>query len=239
MKRMVIFSILLLNTYTFAQNTPRITSPKPTHDFGDILEGQVVSHSFEIVNQGTTDLKIDKVQASCGCTAAQPEKKLLKPGEKTVIKVEFDSENRMGQQHKYVYVKSNDPKAPDFKLSFTANIVDKIINKSGKNPKLILNQNQYDFGNVDEGKVVEAKIGLKNTGDDVLEIKDVKTSCGCTAALLSSKKLNPGENGTIKIELDTSNRSGKMVRTVTLYTNDSSNPNQTITLSVNIEQRKS
>ncbi|MEW6193683.1 MAG: DUF1573 domain-containing protein [Bacteroidota bacterium] len=239
MKRMVIFSILLLSAYTFGQNTPKIASPKPSHDFGDILEGQVVSHSFEIVNEGTSDLKIDRVQASCGCTAVQPAKKQLKPGEKTVIKVEFDSENRMGPQHKYVYVKSNDPKTPDFKLSFTANIVDKIVNKSGKNPKLSLNQNQYDFGNVEEGKVVEAKIGFKNAGNDVLEIKDVKTSCGCTAALLSSKKLNPGENGTIKIELDTSNRSGKMVRTVTLYTNDSSNPNQTITLSVNIEQRKS
>ncbi len=239
MKRIFFLISFLFCLNLFAQNSPKIVSPKPMHDFGDILEGQIVSHSFEIINEGTADLKIDKVKASCGCTAVQPTKKLLKPGEKTNIKVEFDSQNRMGPQHKYVYVSTNDPQTPDLRLSFKANIVEKLVNKNGKNPKLELITKQYDFGDVEEGKIVETKLIFKNSGNDILEIKDVKTSCGCTAVVLSSKKLKPGETGSLKIELDTSNRFGKMIRTVTLLSNDSENANQTITLSVNILKRKS
>jgi hypothetical protein len=218
---------------------PKIFATKPDHNFGEIFEGQIVSHSFEIVNSGTADLKIDKVQASCGCTAAQPAKKILKPGEKTTIRVEFDSANRMGVQQKYVYVFSNDQSAPQLRLSFTAIIVDKISNPDGKGPKLNLNTNQFDFGNVEEGKIYDTKITFSNKGNDLLEIRDVKSSCGCTAAMLSSKKLQPGESGTIRIELDTANRLGKLTRTVTLITNDPSEPNRTITLFANIEKRKS
>ena len=245
MKKYTFLIFILLAQITaaqnfFTQNTPQILSPKPHHDFGEILEGQVVTHLFEITNQGTADLKITKVRATCGCTAAQPAQTELKPGEKTTIKVEFDSSRRLGLQQKLVYVFSNDPKTPEYKLTFNAVVVEKLeAPKGAKVAKLVLEKKQYDFGNVEEGKVVEGKIGFTNAGQATLEIIDVKTSCGCTAALLSSKKLNPGEKGTLKIELDTSNREGILTRTVTLYSNDPTQANQTITLTVKIEKRKS
>lgn len=230
---------LVIVSFSFAQKqSPKITAEKPEHNFGEILEGQVVSHNFEITNTGNAELKIDKVQASCGCTAAQPTKKLLKPGEKTNIHVEFDSSNRMGIQQKYVYVFSSDPATPQLRLSFSALIVDKISNPKGKVPKLILEKNQIDFGNVEEGKIASAKISFRNNGNGILEIKDVKSTCDCTAALLSSKKLEPGQNGTLRIELDTADRSGRLTRTVSLLTNDPTQPNQTITITANIEKKK-
>lgn len=239
MKRLALLFLLITGIAVTAQSkSPKISSPKPEHDFGEILEGVVISHSFEIINNGTADLKIDKVQASCGCTAVQPTKKILMPGEKTAVKVEFDSENRLGLQHKYVYVTTNDPQNQQFKLSFTANVVEKLSSTNGKNPKLVLLQNQFDYGTVEEGKIVETKISFKNSGNELLEIKDVKTSCGCTAAMLSSKTLKPGEAGSLRIELDTANRNGKLTRTVTLLSNDPDSPNQTITLFANIEPRK-
>jgi hypothetical protein len=224
----------------YAQNSPKIFTPKADHSFGEILEGQLVTHEYEIKNIGNAELKIDKVRASCGCTAAQPASNSLKPGESTKIKVEFDSHGRMGLQNKTVYVFTNDPSTPQLELKFNATIVEAISKPAdGKSAKLILEKNRIDFGNVEEGKVVESKINFKNSGEGVLEIIDVKTSCGCTAALLSSKKLNPGESGTVKIELDTANREGQLTRTVTLYSNDPSQTNQVITLSANIEKRKS
>lgn len=234
---LIIFFVIV--SFSFAQKQlPKITAEKPEHNFGEILEGQIVSHNFEITNTGDAELKIDKVQASCGCTAAQPTKKILKPGEKTNIQVEFDSSNRMGIQQKYVYVFSNDPATPQLRLSFSALIVDKISNSAGKVPKLILEKNQIDFGNVEEGKIASAKISFRNNGNGILEIRDVKSTCDCTAALLSSKKLDPGQNGTLRIELDTAGRSGKLTRTVSLLTNDPAQPNQTITITANIEKKK-
>jgi hypothetical protein len=239
MKSNVLLIYLVIASLSFAQTSvPKITAEKQDHNFGEILEGQIVAHNFEIMNTGNADLKIEKVQASCGCTAAQPTKKLLKPGEKTGIRVEFDSSDRMGIQQKYVYVFSNDPASPQLRLSFSALIVDKISNPVGKFPKLMLEKHQIDFGKVEEGKIVIDKISFRNSGNGILEIRDVKSTCDCTAALLSSKKLDPGETGNLRIELDTAGRSGKLTRTVSLLTNDPAQPNQTITITANIEKKK-
>jgi len=242
MKRILaVFFCMSFLTCSWAQSlAPRITTKSDSFDFGQIREGQIVKHSFEIENSGTAELKISEVRTSCGCTAVKPEKMILNPGEKTNIKVEFNSENRLGPQEKYVYIFSNDPVNAQYKLSLTGVIAEKIkvISQQVNNPKIRLNKTQHDFKNVEEGKVVDVKIGFKNEGNGVLEISDVKTSCGCAAALLSSKSLKPGESGHIRIELDTANREGKLTRTVTLVTNDTLQPNQVITLFVNIIKRK-
>jgi hypothetical protein len=241
MKKCVILFLLVSLVNLFAQfSSPKINAKKTFHDFGTVVEGQIVNTTFEISNAGNADLTINNVQASCGCTAAKPDKSVLKPGEKTSIKVEFNSANRLGPQEKYVYVMTNDLKTPDLKLNFTCVVVQKNESRPAevKVPKLSLSKNQHDFGKVEEGKLVEVKIGLKNNGKGVLEIQEVKSSCGCTAALVSSKKLSPGESGNIRIELDTANREGILTRTVTIYSNDPTAPNQVITLTANIQKRK-
>lgn len=242
MKKLFVAVLMMISGFAIAQSAaPVITAAKLSHDFGEISEGMVVNHEFEITNTGNAELIIKKVTASCGCTAAAPGKSKLQPGEKTTINVRFDSEGRLGQQQKYVYILSNDPKTPELRLGFSTMILSKgdYAAKEGKIPKLVLDKNQFDFGSIEEGKVVDVKIGFKNTGNSILEIRDVKTSCGCTAALLSSRKIKPGESGSVRIEMDTAGRNGKITRTVTLYTNDPDDSNQTITLFVNIEKRKS
>jgi hypothetical protein len=241
MKKLALLFLISITTLQFAQiSAPKISAKKGHHDFGTIVEGQEVTHKYEIQNTGTAELIISQVRASCGCTAVKPDKMRLKPGENTFVTVIFNSENRLGPQEKFVYITSNDPVNPEYKLSFVGVVVDKNApSKDGKNPKLTLSKTSYDFGTVEEGKVVDVKVSFKNEGKGVLVINDVKTSCGCTAALLSSKTLQPGESGIIRIELDTANREGKLTRTVTLYSNDPQQPNQTITLFVNVQKRKS
>ena len=105
----IFLSLFLVQSVVIGQTVgAQVSSPENRFDFGDIQEGQVVSHSFEIFNSGDEDLIINKVKASCGCTAAQPEKDILKSGESTKIKVKFNSSRRSGKQKKYVYVFSND-----------------------------------------------------------------------------------------------------------------------------------
>jgi len=92
------------------------------------------------------------------------------------------------------------------------------------------------FGKVKEGKVVEYTFNFGNSGNSTLKIKDIKTSCGCTAALVSSEVLKPGEQGTLKVELDTSNRNGKMSRTITIESNDPRDPKKILTVYADIQQ---
>ncbi len=239
MKKIFLFVFLIAISITYCQKkAPKIEATEPVVDLGTLIEGQMADHEFVVKNVGNSVLKIDKVRASCGCTAVEPTKNDLNPGEQTNIKIKFNSSGRLGMQQKFVYIFSNDPQTPELRLSFTATVIPKDSKElqSMKKARLVLEKNEFNFGDVKEGKIVTAVIGFKNVGNDNLIIKDVRTSCGCTAALLSSKNLKPGESGSIKIELDTSHREGKLTRTVTLYSNDPEIPNQTITLFVNIQK---
>lgn len=61
-------------------------------DFGKIPQGKPVTHIFEVVNNGKDSLKIENVQASCGCTTPEWERnKAQAPGEKTNITVGYNA----------------------------------------------------------------------------------------------------------------------------------------------------
>jgi len=64
-------------------------------------------------------------------------------------------------------------------------------------PNLVVEQPVFDFGEVAQGDKVPHTFKFRNDGDKPLYIDRVKSSCGCTAALLSAKTLAPGESGEI------------------------------------------
>lgn len=106
-------------------NAPIAKFEKTVHDFGTINDDQTVTHDFVVTNAGKSDLNILKTKASCGCTASEPEKKNLKPGESTVIKVTFSAYGKSGQQSKNVTVITNDPTNDKINLEIKSNIVPK------------------------------------------------------------------------------------------------------------------
>jgi Protein of unknown function (DUF1573) len=78
-----------------------------THDYGTIAEGRKLEVTYRFVNSGDKPLIISRVQPSCGCTVAeQPEEPIL-PGKEGVIKATFNSEGRIGINHKKLYVMAN------------------------------------------------------------------------------------------------------------------------------------
>lgn len=93
-----------------------------TFDFGTVKDGDVVKHAFTVKNIGKKELVIRKVKASCGCTAVQPAKTLLTPGESTTITATFDSKGRPGRQSKTITVITNDPLATTVLLQITGQV---------------------------------------------------------------------------------------------------------------------
>ena len=77
------------------------------HDFGTIIEGEMVVCYFDYENAGKTDLVINSVEATCGCTTPDWNREPLKPGEKAHLKIVFDATGRSGAQRKVVTVSSN------------------------------------------------------------------------------------------------------------------------------------
>jgi len=67
--------------------------------------GQKYVHaSYEFINKSNNQIKIINVNASCGCTVAESEKKLISPEEEGEVKVKFDLSKRSGKQIKSIIV---------------------------------------------------------------------------------------------------------------------------------------
>ncbi len=235
--RKIIFILFLITLPVFAQfGGPKISVRTDKYDFGKVKQNTTVTHEFEILNNGNADLVIKNVKASCGCTVAKPSKEVIKPGSSAKIKVSFNTDRRRGIQRKHVYVFSNDPQKPELRLTFTATVVE----DQSKNltPKIKLSSKRFNLGDVQEGKVIDFKVKIINEGKKPLHIKKVVSSCGCTAALMSSETIMPGGSGWLNVKFNSAKMKGKIARTVSVYSNDPVHPVETISLFANIIKGK-
>lgn len=94
----------------------------PNYDFGSIHEDDIVPHTFVIRNTGTTDLVIDNVKPSCGCTMVDIPLESIPPGGSSEISVKFNSHGKAGTQNKTIEVFSN---AGVHRLSLTGTVYPK------------------------------------------------------------------------------------------------------------------
>ncbi|MEO6901519.1 MAG: DUF1573 domain-containing protein [Bacteroidia bacterium] len=86
---------------------PTIEFTEEKHDFGDIIAGEKVSYAFSFKNTGSVNLLINSAQGSCGCTVPSFPKDPIKPGEKGLIDVVFNSEGKSGMVEKTITLVTN------------------------------------------------------------------------------------------------------------------------------------
>lgn len=101
---------------------PTIKVVPENYDFGSVVRGAVVAKEFSIQNHGSSRLDIALVKTSCGCSAVFLEGQTVMPGGTTRLNVEFDSSDFLGKVHKTVFIYSNDPQNPEYRLTFTATV---------------------------------------------------------------------------------------------------------------------
>ena len=104
-----------------------ITFTEEEHDFGDIVQGDVVKYTFKFKNSGNEPLKLSNVVVTCGCTATDWPKEIIKPGEESSITVQFSSRGKMGIQNKIIRVMSNSINFSDA-VKIKANVLPKRLN---------------------------------------------------------------------------------------------------------------
>ncbi|HTA27529.1 MAG TPA: DUF1573 domain-containing protein [Bacteroidia bacterium] len=92
-------------------------------------------------------------------------------------------------------------------------------NPSGKLPKMVFADTNHDFGDITEGDKVACVFKFKNTGEGDLVISNAVASCGCTKPYYPQETKHPGDTGTISVTFDSSDKMGKVVKTVTVTSN--------------------
>ena len=90
-----------------SEKQPVITFDKTEHDFGTLLQGEVVTYSFHFTNTGNAPLLISNVNTSCGCTVADFSREPINPGTDGHIKASYDSKGHHGFQTRTLTVVSN------------------------------------------------------------------------------------------------------------------------------------
>ncbi len=88
-------------------HVPKYEFVTEEHDFGTITQGESVTFAFQFNNSGNGDLVIRSANGSCGCTVPEFPKDPVKPGEKGIINVTFNSEGKEGMQDKTVTLIAN------------------------------------------------------------------------------------------------------------------------------------
>lgn len=102
-------------------------------------------------------------------------------------------------------------------------------------PKIEFKEESQDFGRVKQGKVLTHNFRFKNVGDATLIVKNVRTSCGCAAALASKRELKPGETGEIKATFNTRGYSGENIKYVYVESNDPSARQKQLVMKASID----
>ena len=78
---------------------PSIDFEDTEFNFGTVIQGEKVSHSFVFKNNGDGNLIISNVKASCGCTVPKWTKEPIKAGQDGTIEIVMANKQK---QQKYI-----------------------------------------------------------------------------------------------------------------------------------------
>ena len=132
-KYLLFVCVLAISFQSFAQekkaeqkNGPVITWEKKKHDFGNVVQGDKVEHTFYFSNSGNEPLIITNATVSCDCTTLKGwPRDPVPPGASGQITVSFNSTGKIGLQNKPVTLVTNAVNQEGNQISFTMSVLDK------------------------------------------------------------------------------------------------------------------
>ena len=207
--------------------------------FPAIKEHQIKKDSIEIINNSTQPLQLSfKTPPSHLTATIKPAK--LAPKQKGYIVVTFDANKIQAYGFVMHSIYLNIDGQDDYKnsISVSTTLEEDFSNLSATElnnaPIVKFNEEAFDFGDIKQGASVEHTFTLKNEGKRDLIIRDVKTSCGCTAVSPPKNIVTAGESVPLKVVFNSTGKSGRQNKTITIITNDPKNPTSFVRISSNI-----
>lgn len=89
----------------------------------------------------------------------------------------------------------------------------------GPLPVFEFEQEEYDFGTINEGDEVEYTFKFKNVGEAPLIIQSARGSCGCTVPNPPKEPIGVGETGEMLVKFNSKGKPNMQNKTVTVTAN--------------------
>lgn len=207
--------------------------------FAKVFKHQKKTNRINIINTSDNEqaISFDQVPAQIKLKAIPP---VLKPKQKGIIEGVYDPDlvNDWGFIISRANVVFNNSKNQNNRLTISATISEDFSKLSpeqlAKAPAITLKEKVFDFGSMDQRKTVEHEFVFTNTGKSNLEIRKVRSSCGCTAVSPKEKVIHPGQSSSIKAIFSSGTRIGRQNKSITIITNDPKNPTVIVRLTGNV-----
>lgn len=97
-------------------------------------------------------------------------------------------------------------------------------------PRLVCPEPEYAFGTLVNTQEVVHEFAIRNEGDGILKILQVKMPCGCMLLRLMDDRLDPGEQTILRARLPLKGLSGVQRKRIVLVSNDPAQPRTTLRL---------
>lgn len=207
--------------------------------FKAIKENEIRTDSVEIIN--TSDQAVElrfKIPPPHLSATFKPAK--LAPKQKGYILVTFDASKIKAfgfVMHRiYLNIDGQDDYRNSIAVSTTLEEDFSKLSAAdlANSPVVTYDAETFDFGDIKPGAKVEHTFNLKNAGKRDLVIRDVKSSCGCTAVSPSKNMIAANESVPLKVVFNSAGKSGRQNKTITVITNDPKNPTTILRISSNI-----
>ena len=113
-----------------------------------------------------------------------------------------------------------------------------VVALAGSGPSIYFPEDSWDFGEIVPDELPTHIFKFENTGNEVLIIKGTRVSCeSCIDPVISTEELNPGEEGELKITVNSLDMIGRFTKRIYVESNDPVNPRVVITVSGFIKEK--
>ena len=90
-------------------------------------------------------------------------------------------------------------------------------------PEIKFDMEVWEFGEINEGDVIDTIFTFTNVGKEPLIISNAKAGCGCTVPQWPKEPIAPGETGKIAVKFNSKGKPGPQNKPVTLTMNTTPN----------------
>lgn len=188
-----------------------------SHDFGSVARGADVRHKIAVKNLYEETIRITNVSTTCGCTAAEPDRKELATGETAYIEVVMNT------------IKFQKEKNSNVDVTLTFNNRDfktvRVPIRAYIRPDVVLDPGRAEFGSVEIGRGSEKRIRIAYAGQLDWTVTDVKSQSEHVVAEIEEKNRSNGRvSYELTLRLAPDAPQGTIRSQVILSTNDERSP---------------
>lgn len=207
--------------------------------FGRMKQNEVKTEELELVNDTDKPITVGFRTVPKHLQAkVVPETVPAKGRGKLVVTYDAKEANTYGFASHRIYLTINGSNDYKNSVGVSATIEEDFSNLTPEQlanaPIAKFSEKTHDFGNIKQGDKKEYTFTLTNAGKSDLIIRNVRSSCGCTAVAPASKVIAAGQSAPIKVTFNSRGKRGRQSKTITVITNDPKNPTTMLRITSNV-----